>query len=85
MTITYNDHEYVVVRDWNDDERLAYREIGNGHIEMLSYFCGEYVTTTFHPTFAKLVMDQRQYQQEVERREAQEILNANKAAKETAA
>jgi len=64
-TIIHNGHEYSVVRDWEEDEKLAYRELGNGHIEVLTIFVGEAQTVKVHVGFLNIVLQQREMNKEV--------------------
>lgn len=58
-TITHAGHEFNVVRDWQEDEKLAYRELGNNQIEVLTIYCGEAQTIKLHAGYLKIVLEER--------------------------
>lgn len=55
----HNGNEYIVVKDWSENELLGYREVANGHIEIILSFAGIVELTKVHPAFMKLVLDFR--------------------------
>ncbi|ALA12459.1 hypothetical protein ABNB59_14745 [Paenibacillus larvae] len=75
MTLLYDGKEYIVVKDWEPDEKLAYRETGHNHIEILNMFCGVVHVATVHLGMLKLVLEHREYLQDVNKSEQQQLLN----------
>ncbi|GCL71760.1 hypothetical protein PN4B1_16650 [Paenibacillus naphthalenovorans] len=67
MTITHNGIEYQLVRDWEPDEKLAYRNLPNGRIEMLEILFDQVTLTTVHVGFMKLVLEARDVEMELEK------------------
>jgi hypothetical protein len=57
--IVFQGEEYIVVRDWLPDEKLAYRELPHGQIEMLEMFGYEVKTTKFSAAFVQWILDHK--------------------------
>lgn len=67
MTITHNGIEYQLVCDWEPDEKLAYRNLPNGRIEMLEILFDQVTLTTVHVGFMKLVLEARDVEMDLEK------------------
>ncbi|GAB7057396.1 hypothetical protein JCM16163A_41450 [Paenibacillus sp. YK5] len=67
MTITHNGIEYQLVRDWEPDEKLAYRNLPNGRIEILEILFDQVTLTTVHVGFMKLVLEARDVAMDLEK------------------